>query len=71
MRRAMGFEPSLDAVRESAGAGVAHAFSMGLRNAFLTMMVLLLTAMAVSAFKWERAKEQGMVTAAEAPQTPD
>jgi len=34
---AMGFEPSLGAVRESTEAGVTHAFSIGLRNAFLTM----------------------------------
>ena len=67
----MGFEPSLDAVRESTQAGVEHAFSVGLRNAFLTMMVLLVAAMAVSAFKWERAKEQGTMTTANAPQSPD
>ena len=50
----LGFEPSLDAVRESTEVGLAHAFSLGLRNAFLVMMALLLIGMAVSAFKAER-----------------
>lgn len=67
----MGFEPSLDAVRGSTEAGVEHAFSVGLSNAFLTMMALLLVAMAVSAFKWEKAEEQRTATTARAPQSPD
>ena len=44
----MGYEPSLDAVRSGGGAGVGDAFTSGLRNAYLTMMGLLLVSMAVS-----------------------
>ncbi len=51
---AMGYEPSLEAVREGSVAGVSHAFTAGLRNAFITMMSLLLIAMAVSALKGEK-----------------
>ena len=58
---AMGFEPSLDVVRESTEAGVGHAFSVGLRNAFLVMMGLILVGMVVSAVKGERVKELGPV----------
>ena len=54
---AMGFEPSLDAVRQSTESGVEHAFTVGLRNAFLTMMGLLLIGMVVSAFKEQRVQE--------------
>ena len=43
---AMGFEPSLEAVRS--GGGVGGAFTFGLRNAYLIMMGLLIIAMAVS-----------------------
>ena len=46
---AMGYEPSLEAVRGTGGAGVGDAFTMGLRNAYLTMMGMLLIAIAVSA----------------------
>ena len=45
---AMGYEPSLDAVRGGSGAAVSYAFTLGLRYAYLTMMGLLLVAMAVS-----------------------
>lgn len=44
----MGYEPSLDAVRGGGGAGVGFAFTVGLRYAYLTMMGLLLAAMALS-----------------------
>ena len=44
----MGYEPSLDAVRSGGGAGIADAFTSGLRHAYLIMMGLLLVAMAVS-----------------------
>jgi len=44
----MGYEPSLDVVRSGGGAGVGDAFTLGLRNAYLAMMGLLLVAMAVS-----------------------
>ena len=67
----MGFEPSLDAVRGPAGAGMGHAFTVGLRNAFLTMMGLLLIAAAVSAFKGERAKELETVAPTGVGQSPD
>ena len=53
----LGFEPSLDAVRETTGAGVAHAFTVGLRNAYVVMTVLLLIGVAVSAVKGERITE--------------
>jgi EmrB/QacA subfamily drug resistance transporter len=53
----MGFEPSLEAVRDGGGAGVSHAFTVGLRNAFLTMMGLLLLAMIVSALRGEKVKQ--------------
>jgi len=44
----LGVEPSLDAVSGPAGA---HAFTMGLRNAYMTMACLLFAAMAISAVK--------------------
>ncbi len=53
----MGFEPSLEAVRDGGGAGVGHAFTVGLRNAFLTMMGLLLLAMTVSAVRGEKVRQ--------------
>lgn len=53
----MGFEPSLDAVSGTTGAGVAHAFTVGLRNAYVVMTVLLLIGLAVSAVKAERITE--------------
>ncbi len=57
----LGFEPSLDAVRESTGAGVGHAFTVGLRNAYLVMIALVLMAMAASAVKGEELTEIGPV----------
>ncbi len=53
----MGFEPSLNAVRETAGAAVGHAFTVGLRNAYTVMLVLLLIGMTMSFFQGERATE--------------
>ena len=53
----LGFEPSLDAVRETTGSGVGHAFTVGLRNAYMVLIILLLVAMAISAFKGEQATE--------------
>ena len=47
----MGYEPSLDAVRGGGSSGVGFAFTVGLRNAYLTMMGLLLAAMALSFFQ--------------------
>ena len=67
----MGFEPSLEAVREATGADEGHAFSVGLRNAFLVMLGLLLGAMAVSAFKGEKVKELRAVEPRKIGQGPD
>jgi EmrB/QacA subfamily drug resistance transporter len=67
----MGFEPSLDAVRHAGTSGVGHAFSVGLRNGFLTMMGLLLMAMAVSALKEKKEEEVAAVAPTGAGQTPD
>ena len=53
----LGFEPSLDAVREATGSGVGHAFTAGLRNAYLVLVALLLVAMAMSALQGERIAE--------------
>ncbi len=47
----LGYEPSLEAVKAGAAAGVGHAFTVGLRYTYLTMTGLLLLAMAVSAFR--------------------
>ena len=58
----MGFEPSLEAVREATGPGVGYAFTVGLRNAFLVMMGLLVIGMAVSSVNAASAKELGAVT---------
>ena len=46
----MGFEPSLEAVRGGT-EGVAHAFTTGLRYAFLAMAGWILIAMTISAFQ--------------------
>ena len=67
----LGFEPSLGAVREATEAGVQHAFSLGLRNAFLTMMGLVILAMAVSAVKVEKARELAATSPTRAGQNPD
>ena len=67
----MGFEPSFDAVRAAGGFGAANAFSVGLRNGFLTMMGLMLIAMAVSAFKERQAYAVTAGAPTAAGQTPD
>ena len=53
----LGFEPSLDAVRETTGVGVGHAFTVGLRNAYLVMIALVLISMALSVLQSERIAE--------------
>jgi len=53
---AMGYEPSLGAVSDSSGAEVIHAFTVGMRYAYLVMMAVLLVAMGVSALKYEKLK---------------
>lgn len=50
----MGFEPSFEAVRSAGSFGVANAFSLGLRNGFLTMMSFMLIAMTISAMQAEK-----------------
>ena len=45
-----GFEPSLEAVRDEV-PGVASAFTLGLRYAFLTMMGIVLASMTFSALQ--------------------
>ncbi len=50
----MGFEPSFEAVRSAGSSGVANAFSVGLRNGFLTMMGLVIIAMAISSFQAQK-----------------
>ena len=47
----LGYEPSLAAVQQGAGAGVAHAFTQGLRYTYLSMSGLLLLAMGISVFR--------------------
>jgi EmrB/QacA subfamily drug resistance transporter len=51
---AMGFEPSLHAVQGGGASAVGQAFTLGLRNAYLVMAGLLLLAMTLSAFRFER-----------------
>ena len=53
----MGYAPTLEAVQAGSAAGVSHAFVAGLRNAYLTMVGLLLIAMVVSVFKFSPIKE--------------
>ena len=67
----MGFEPSLGAVRETTDVDLIHAFSVGLRYAFLTMMSFVLVAMAISAVKVETAREISVMTPTGAGQSTD
>ncbi len=53
----MGYEPSLEAVSEGGDSGVVHSFTVGLRYAYLTLMGLILMAMAVSALKGEKVQQ--------------
>ena len=50
----LGFEPSLDVVRETTGAAVGQAFTAGLRNAYLVLVVLILFGMTLSIVQGER-----------------
>ena len=56
----LGFDPSLEAVR-SGTDGVGHAFTVGLRYAFLIMMGMILSAMIISVLQQGRAAEQEQV----------
>ena len=53
----LGYEPSLAAVSDAAGDGVKTAFTFGMRNAYTSLMCLLLAAMTMSAFSVHRVKE--------------
>ncbi len=48
---AMGYEPSLEAVQQGGADGVGRAFTLGLRNTYLTMTAMLLLAMTISAIR--------------------
>ena len=50
----MGYEPSLDAVRQSGATGVGAAFTQGLQFAFFAMMGSLLVALFLSALPTHR-----------------
>jgi EmrB/QacA subfamily drug resistance transporter len=56
----LGFDPSLEAVRGGT-EGVGHAFTVGLRYAFLIMMGMILSAMIISVLQQGRAAEQEQV----------
>lgn len=47
----MGYEPSLAAVQVGGAEGVGHAFTVGLRYTFLSMSVLMVLAMGISALR--------------------
>ena len=57
------FEPSLAAVSCGVNPGICAAFVDGMRTAFLVMMGLLVTAMAVSACQFQALSEDSRVTA--------
>ena len=59
----MGYEPSLAAVADGAGAGVTTAFTVGMRYAYTTLVAMLLAAMAFSAFRAQRVRETPPVAA--------
>ncbi len=52
----LGVEPSLEAVRDNV-SGAGHAFTLGLRYAFLVMAGMVLSAMIISAFQRGRVGE--------------
>ena len=64
----MGYEPSLDAVRQSGTTGVGTAFTAGLQYAFFAMMGSLLVALILSALPTHR---EGQAAAATAPAAPE
>jgi len=57
------FEPSLAAVSCGVNPGICAAFVDGMRTAFLVMMGLLVTAMAVSACQFQAFSEDSRVVA--------
>ena len=50
----LGYEPSLDAVRQAGASGVSEAFTTGLRYAFIAMIGSLLAALILSALPTHR-----------------
>jgi EmrB/QacA subfamily drug resistance transporter len=60
----MGFEPSLNAVQGGSGSEVSQAFTAGLRTAYMTMAGLVLLALALSAFRFEKVEELEPATSA-------
>ena len=60
----MGYEPSLDAVRNAGGvSGVGAAFTAGLKYAFFTMLAWVLLAMLISALPTRRAAQPEYIPA--------
>ena len=53
----LGYEPSLDAVRNGGAEGVGAAFTAGLRYAYITMMASLLVALFLSALPTHREEQ--------------
>ena len=53
----MGYPPSLEAVSESGGEGVLHAFTSGLRRAYLVMGCLVLGGMVLAFLKGGEQRE--------------
>jgi hypothetical protein len=53
----MGHEPSLAAVQCGADSGVCSAFTLGMRNAYRVMTIMLLLGMVISTFKFQGIKE--------------
>ena len=53
----LGYEPSLDAVRGEGASGAGHAFTVGMRYAFMVMLGLVLSAMVVSIIQGQRVWE--------------
>lgn len=64
---AMGYEPSLDAVRNGGGNGVGAAFTAGLKYAYFTMLAWVLLAMLISALPTRRAVPAEYVAAPARP----
>jgi hypothetical protein len=58
----MGHEPTLAAVQCGVDSGVCNAFTLGMRNAYRAMTVMLLLGMAISAFKFREVKEASSVS---------
>jgi len=60
----MGYEPSLDAVSEGGGVGVAHAFTVGLQRAYMMAGVVMLVGMVLTLFKGKQEEPTGKAAVA-------